>query len=593
MKYPIADTSSDIEALAVDPTGLNVEFGGYTTAGIKAVNQDAFSALQPESNDRIYKGAVAAIADGVSCSARSDEASQVSMHYFIEEYYGTPESWSVKESASRVLNALNSWLYHQGIMASSTRNELVTTFSSVIFKSTTAHLFHVGDSRIYRFRDGDLELLTRDHCQQKASGNALLTRALGMDLHLEVDYLQEELEGGDIFLLVTDGVYGFLQDRELKTLIADQVSALEPCAQRIANYALSRGSDDNLSCLLVRVKTLPTEDLGEAHRQLARYVIPPVLGNGLLIDGYRVLQLLRSSTRSYLYLVEDDNSGEQWVLKAPSENFSDDPHYLESFAREQWIGRRLNHSNVMKVSPCKRQSRFLYNLYEYIEGTDLRQWMYDNPRPDVERVRKIAEQIAAALRAFQRLGMVHRDLKPENVMIDNNNRIKLIDFGTVQVSSLQEICSPIQEACPVGSLNYIAPEYLLGQKGESRSDIFSLGVLVYEMLSGELPFKPRAYKNSVPRHYSQWNYIPIAMRRSDIPLWVDLALKGAVAPDPRDRCQALSEFTHDLRVPNKAHLQRQDQAPLIERDPLRFWKFLSLSLFILLGWSIVEILMGR
>ena len=159
-------------------------------------------------------------------------------------------------------------------------------------------------------------------------------------------------------------------------------------------------------------------------------------------------------------------------------------------------------------------------------------WLRDNPQPATGRVRSIIEQIAAALRAFQRLSMVHRDLKPENVLIDKDGRIKLIDFGTVQVSGLQEIKSAIQEECPVGSLNYIAPEYLMGQQGVFRSDIFSLGVIAYEMLCGELPYKKPLYRNQIPTHYSHWKYQPIVQKRDDVPLWVDLSLRKATAPSP-------------------------------------------------------------
>ena len=578
----------EVQTTTVDQGALEVEFGGHSTAGIKSENQDAFAAWQPALSARTLKGSVAVIADGVSCSERSGEASQISVTNFISDYYSTPDTWSVKESASRVLNALNSWLYQNGIQGVSQRSELVTTFSGAVFKSNTAYIFHVGDSRIYRYRNSELELLTRAHYCREVGGKEILTRAMGMDIHLEVDYLRDELEEGDIYLLTTDGVHDFLSNLELKILATKELVSLEAQAQMIVNNALSKGSNDNLSCLMVKIKKLPRADIDEVYRKLAHYVVPPVMEPGMSIDGYHILEVLHSSTRSHLYLVQHEDSTERRVLKAPSQNFAEDPCYLEAFIREQWIGQRVQQQNVMRVYPRPPDTHFLYNLYEYLPAQELRQWMIDNPSPAIGRVRNIIEQIAAALRAFQRLGMVHRDLKPENILIDRDGIIKLIDFGTVQVSGLQEISSPLSEDCPVGSLNYIAPEYLMNQSGASRSDIFSLGVIAYEMLCGELPYKQPLYRNQIPKHYSHWRYKSINPVRANIPIWLDLALKKATAPTPKDRYPVLSEFIQDLRTPNRKMVYKYQQPPLLERNPVLFWKLLSGILLTLLLWQLVN-----
>lgn len=561
---------------------LNIKFGGYSTAGIKPKNQDAFAAHQPKSYDRIHKGVAVTIADGLSCSEHSAEASQMCVTNFIEDYYSTPDSWSVRTSASRVLNALNTWLAHHGSNPHYSTNSFSTTFSTAIFKSTSAHLFHVGDSRIYRYRNHVLEQLTQDHSLAREGSSPILTNAIGTSLHLQVDYLCEDIQENDLFLLSTDGVHDFLSHKELTQLLLQPNSSLEAQAQQIINHALNHGSNDNLSCLLARVITIPAADINETHRQLSQYVIPPALEPDMSIDGYRVIEVLSRSTRSHLYRVKHNNEAIEKVLKAPSKNYADDPQYLEAFIREQWIGKRIKHPNVMAEYSRPEETRFLYNLSEYIEGRDLRQWMYDNPSPPVEQVRIIIEQIATALRAFQRMSMIHRDLKPENIMITSEDQIKLIDFGTVQVSGLQEIVSPLNEECPVGSINYIAPEYLMNESGMFRSDIFSLGVIAYEMLCGQLPYKQPRHKNDLPKQYDRWRYIPISQRRNEIPLWVEAALKNATSPHPTNRYSALSEFIHDMRVPNQAEVRKLKKAPLIERNPIRFWKTLCLILFLFL-----------
>lgn len=573
-----------MDTIGASTSELDVDFGGSTTAGIKPINQDAFAAHQPSAYERTHKGVAVAIADGLSCSERSAEASQLSVTHFIEDYYSTPDSWSVKHSVSRVLNALNTWLVHHG-STSYGSNSFATTFSAAVFKSTSVHLFHIGDSRIYRYRNGLLEQLTQDHSLHQGGGKPILTNAIGTNLNLQVDYLCEDIQKNDLFLLTTDGIHDFLGHKEITQLVAQPTHSLETQAQKIINYALNRGSHDNLSCLLVRIKTIPAENIDETHRKLAHYIIPPVLEPGMSIDSYQVIEVLYQGTRSHLYRVRHKGETADKVLKAPSENYADDPQYLEAFIREQWIGRRIKHPHVMEEYTRPENTRFLYNLSEYIQGQNLRQWMYDNPSPTIEQVRLIIEQIASALRAFQRMSMIHRDLKPENVMIDHHGQVKLIDFGTVQVSGLDEINSPLKEEYPVGSINYIAPEYLLNEPGLFRSDIFSLGVITYEMLSGKLPYKEPNHKNSAPKQYDQWRYIPISNFRKDIPLWIEATLKKATSPRPRYRYDALSEFIHDMRVPNQAEIQKLEKAPLIERNPTEFWRILCLILTLLLLWQ--------
>lgn len=564
---------------------LRLTFGGYTSAGLKPENQDAFAALLPQGSARVLKGGVACIADGVSCSENAQQASSTSVTLFIEDYFSTPDTWPVKTAAARVLSSLNSWLYHHGQQASARHDGLVTTFSALLIKSNTAHIFHAGDSRIYLQRAGHFEQLTRDHVHQQGGEKSFLTRALGMDTRLEVDYQTEEVQPGDLFLLSTDGVHEWIPDKLLSEITFNAFD-LELTARLIADTALERGSDDNITCLLVRVDELPLAELDEVHRSLCQLVIPPVMAEGNKLDHFEVIDVLHSGTRSHLYRVRDRTTGKQQVLKAPSENFKDDPQYLEGFVREQWVGSRINHPGVMKILPRPNDSPFLYHVCEYVEGITLRQWIYDNPHPDLKVVRGLLDKIVHALRAFQRLSMIHRDLKPENIIINSRGRPVIIDFGTVYVAGLGEIASPLLEDVPVGSVDYIAPEYLLGDAGSDRSDLFSLAAIVYEMICGKLPFHLPNMQRNPPDNFDAWRYISIRSARKDVPLWLDLALKKALNPRPQGRYAAYSELLADLSKPNMELLALHESAPLIERNPLLFWKGLStlLALFLVAQW---------
>lgn len=549
---------------------LGISYGGASLAGVRPVNEDAFAASPPHR----LKGAVAVIADGLSSSERAQKASQTVVTEFIDEYLATPDTWTVKASAARVLNALNRWCCHHHGMA--------TTVSAVVAKGRTAHIFHVGDSRVYRFRNGDLEQLTRDHARQ-----SMLTNAIGMELDLEVDYLAEDMAAGDVFVLTTDGVHGALPTPRLRQSVAAALAetpTLEPASRAVLDAALQQGSEDNLSCLLMRVEQTPDEDIDEAHRRLTRQVIPPVLRADARIDGYRVLRAIASGTRSHLYLVED-SAGKRLALKAPSESFAEDAVYLDGFLREEWIGKRIDHPGVMKILH-RPESRFLYLLAEHIEGQSLRQWMLDNPQPPIEDVRRLIGEIAKALRAFQRLQVVHRDLKPENVMIDRDSNPKIVDFGTAYVQGFDELENAVRETHPVGSVGYVAPECLLGQPATHAADIYALGIVAYEMLAGALPYKPPMAKDA--KAYLNRPYIPLANAgRSDVPKWIDLALAKATAQNPTHRYEALSELVTDLTRPNPELIRRVESAPLLEKNPTLFWQLVSALLAGLLVLSLV------
>ena len=579
---------------------LQMAFGGYSCAGTKAENQDAFAALVPTGNDLLSKGAVAALADGVSSASKAAEAAQLAVTQFITEYYGTPETWSTKKSAAKVITSLNQWLYSQSNTFENPYNadqekakhydespQWLTTFSAMVFKSTTGYIFHVGDSRISKYRDHKVEAITRDHNRKQGSKSIILTRAMGADYRLKVDAHKIDIQQGDIYIFTCDGIHDFLSNNELAKQLASlpefpDNKALEQIGKNIVNKALEVGSDDNVSCLLVYIDKVPNRKLNEIERDLLSCTIPPALDVGMKLDDYKVVKVIHASIRSHLYLVEHMTTLKAFVLKAPSENFSDDPIYLQGFLREAWVGERISHKNVMAVHKDKNNSPFLYHICEYIEGQTLSEWIHDNPKPSIAQVRDIMTQIISALRAFQRLELIHRDLKPENIMIDQYGQIKLIDYGTVAVASLDENQDTLKETVPQGTLNYIAPETLLKMEASSQSDLFSLGVICYQMLTAELPYRPMERAEVNFEEYSEWHYRSIKQFRPELPIWLDLTLQQATYADPRLRYNAFSEFHSDLTKPNISAVEEYKKQPLIQRNPVKFWQGISFTLFIAL-----------
>ncbi|MEO1956723.1 MAG: bifunctional protein-serine/threonine kinase/phosphatase [Methylophilaceae bacterium] len=548
-----------------------IDLGQSSDKGIKEENQDSYGVLLPESPVLEQKGIAIVLADGVSGCGTGKLASESCVKSLLSDYYCTPDSWTVKTSVQKVLLAMNRWMLGMAEQGSDHHKGLATTMSALIVKSSTVHLFHIGDTRIYRIRHNHLEQLTKDHRFWVSNEKSYLTRAVGIDLYLDIDYRNFLLEEGDTFLLSTDGVHEFVSDTAMLQKIIENSTNLERAAREITDLAMANGSDDNVTCQLVRFNQLPTVSDDEVYRKLAELPFPPEVGAGMKMDGYRIERELHASNRTQVYLAVDVASGHKVVLKTPSVNFADDPTYLDMFVHEEWVGRRIDNNHVLKIVEQTRTRHFLYYVTEYIEGQTLRHWMSDNPQPSMHDVRGIVRQIARGLRAFHRKEMIHQDLKPENIIIDTQGTVKIIDFGSTKVAGVEEISSPVHRLSLLGTQHYTAPECLLGQPVSDRSDAFSLGIITYEMLTGKLPFGDKYGEKA----FSKLRYISSLDIDADIPLWVDGAIRKIVKKNPLNRYEEISEFIHDLSHPNNEFTEIA-HTPLMERNPLRFWKGVAL-----------------
>ncbi|MES2189016.1 MAG: bifunctional protein-serine/threonine kinase/phosphatase [Pseudomonadota bacterium] len=562
---------------------LTIAAGQYSDRGRKETNQDFHGICMPRGAQLASKGIAIALADGISSSAVSDVASQYAVTGFLEDYYCTSDAWSVKTSAERILSATNSWLYAQTQKSQYRYDKdkgYVCTLSAMVFKSATAHIFHVGDSRIYRLRGKSLEQLTTDHRIWISIGQSYLGRALGIKPQLEIDYQTQQLELGDIFLLATDGVYEHIGEQALARIIHacnDSGSHLDEAAKAIVETAYAHGSTDNLTAQVIRIDALPQRAAGEMVQQLAGLPVPPILDARMEFDGYKIIREVHGSSRSHIYLATDVETGMLVILKAPSIDLQGDAAYIERFLTEEWIARRISSAHVLKPCMPSRRRNFIYLVTEFIDGQTLTQWMIDNPKPSLEAVRGIVEQIAKGLRAFHRLEMLHQDLRPENIMIDRTGTAKIIDFGSTSVASLLEAAPADEPSHILGTVQYSAPEYFLGEGGTSRSDLFSLGVITYQMLTGRLPYGAEVPKSRTRAAQNSLRYDSVLHEDRDIPAWIDGVLRKAVHPNPAKRYGELSEFLFDLRHPNAAFLGKTRQ-PLLDRNPVAFWRGLSLVL---------------
>ncbi len=555
---------------------LAISIGQYSDKGRKSVNQDFHGALIPREPLLGLKGIAIVLADGISSSEVSRIASETAVKSVLTDYYCTPDTWSVKLSAQRVIVAANSWLHGQTRQSHPYERDkgYVCTLSALVIRASTAHIFHVGDARIYRVVGKALEQLTEDHRVVISQEHSYLGRALGVNQQVEVDYRAVALERGDTFVLATDGVHEHVNPHFIAQTVSSAAGDLDAAARLIGEQAYKEGSPDNLTVQIVRVdelsESLPSDFVGQS----VELPPPPILDARAEFDGYEIVREIHASSRSHIYLAIDRADGTKVALKAPSIDLQSDSDYLRRFRLEEWVARRVDSAHVLRPRPHTRRRNYLYIATEFIDGQTLAQWINDNPKPSLQIVRAIVEQIAKALQAFHRMEMIHQDVRPANIMIDANGTAKIIDFGSTEIAGIaDDVPKEI-----LGTEQYSAPEYFLGEGGTARSDLFSLGVIAYQMLTGRLPYGTDVAKARTRSAQRRLRYRSAVDENSDIPAWVDGALRKAVEPDPARRYGELSEFLFDLRHPRSEF--QAPRAPLAEGNPVVFWQIVAALLAI-------------
>ncbi|MDX1705930.1 protein kinase domain-containing protein [Pseudidiomarina sp.] len=561
---------------------LELTFASLSEAGAKATNEDAAAVYWPDSGHILrHKGACFVLADGVSTAEAGQTASALAVKNFIQDYPQTPDSWSVNHSAQQVVATINTQLYQLSHQFQHEQKGYLCTFTALVLKSQSAYFFHAGDSRAYHWRDGLLTQLSHDHTTIISEQRQFLGRALGMDSKVALQSGSVAIKPGDRFLLSSDGIHDFISETRLQQLISQECPPAQVCAELKAE-ALANGSQDNLSAILVAVQGVPEQSLDDYSQQLVRLPFPPALSAGMKIDGLRVVREIFASSRSHLYLVEDEASGQQLILKCPSINYEDDVLYIDRFIREEWIGLRIRSPHVVRVVRQQRERHYLYYLMEYIEGETLEHWFARQPKPLKPSVAiGLVKQVAAGVAAFHRQGAVHQDLKPGNMMMDKDGTLKIVDFGSVYVAGLAEIYSPLQQDIALGTIDYSDPNYILGHNSGEQGDIYSVATIAYELFTGHLPYGDAIENCTTARDFDKLRYRSASHYNGVIPAWFDRALRRGVSLNLNERYQSLQQLLKDLQQPNPDFLHEEVKQEH-KTSSLLFWQLLSGFWFITL-----------
>lgn len=557
-------------------SSLKVSLAQVSDKGPKPENQDTVGARIPEGSALATKGIALAVADGVSSSNSAQLASQSAVTGFLTDYYATPDTWRTQQSAVTVIQSLNRYLWGQ-----SQNNVLeegcLTTFSSIILKGDKCFVFHIGDTRVYRYRANALEQLTQDHTQKIDKKTTYLSRALGADSILEIDMFTEEIQLGDVYVLSSDGIHDTIPYHKLRNLLNLYKDPNE-VAEKALQLALELGSEDNISIQVIRIDQLGTPSQRDAITVLSKLPFPPVLNEGQSIDQYHVEKIIHESERSQVYLVKDKDA-RTYIMKTPSINYEDDPAYIERFVMELWVGARIQNPHVVRVVQPQQERKFLYYLTEHIAGQTLTQLIKERAPISIPDAVELTESLIKGLRAFHRKDTLHQDIKPDNIIVGVNGPV-IIDFGSCFVAGVHEAGAPFQRDTILGTLSYSAPEYRYGGKISQRSDQFSLAVILYEMLTGHHPYGEKFESAMEIKAFQRLKYIPATKHNPLIPTWLDRALEKALNVQPNARYSALSEFLKDVKRPNPNWVSPKE-TPLLEKDPLKFWQ-ISTGL----GWAL-------
>src|SRR6266581_346072 len=388
-----------------------------------------------------------------------------------------------------------------------------TTLTACILLNKEAYIGHVGDCRVYLVRNGQIKKLTSDHTyvemqrklglisQKDAMSSELrsvLTRSLGQNPIVQVDFAKSALMNRDCIILCSDGLHTLFMEHEL----ADVVTRMAPAdaCEYFINTAENRGAEDNISVQVIRIEEVRQTAF---YRGLSSLYANPNAGNTaavstdieagqVLDDRFEITEAIHRSGMSTVFKANDLQTGQTVAIKVPLMNLEADPAFYSRFEREEEIGKALNHPGILKIIPVEQKSR-PYIVMEFVKGQTLDRLMQTVGILPIADTLKIASRLCDALQYMHDHGVIHRDMKPSNIMLCEDGTLRIMDFGIANTEAMRRITfggfSPT-----MGTPDYMAPEQIKGKRGDQPTDIYSLGAIIFEMLTGQVPFQgPNVY----------------------------------------------------------------------------------------------------
>ncbi|MNQ71322.1 Serine/threonine-protein kinase PknL [compost metagenome] len=543
---------------------LQLSFAEASAIGPRAENQDALRLVTPTAELAASKGCLFAIADGVSQCADGGLAARTTLQALALDYYATPQTWGVAQALDRLLLAQNRWLQANGGGL-----PLLTTVSALVLRGRRFTLAHVGDCRVYRWHADQLQRISEDHVWEQPGMQHVLKRALGLDQHLVLDFLDGELRTGESFVLLSDGVWSTLGDTAIAAILRDQPD-LDRAAHTLVNAAHLAGSQDNASALLVRIDALGESSIGDALIQLQQWPLPPPLKAGQSFEGWHIEKLLGHSQQSLIYRVRDGQQ-QPWLLKTLAASSSNDTAAAQALLSEEWFLKRVAGRSFPEIHPATQRQHLYYVMREYPGVTLAELFLQTGPLP-LAQWQALAERLLRAVGLLHRRQILHRDIKPENLLLGDDGELRLLDFGLAYCPGLSEDQA---HALP-GTPSYIAPEAFNGQAPTPQQDLYAVGVTLYYLATGHYPYgEIEAFQR--PRFGLS---VSASRYRPDWPDWLGQSLECALCADPAQRYETAEQWLLVLEQGERRSLSVRPR-PLLEREPVKVWRTLALALLML------------
>jgi serine/threonine protein phosphatase PrpC len=542
---------------------LSVAVGHSSLTGPRERNEDFCGVVTPVGPELDNKGLVAALGDGLGGHKGGREASEYTVRGLLCDYYATPDTWGVHRAIDKVVTALNRWLLSQSARDPELAG-MATTLSAVVLRGRRYYTAHIGDSRIYLLRDGEFRRLTSDHLWDHPELKNVLSRAVGLDAHLLLDYAEGELCAGDRFVLLSDGVWGVLPEETIVEVLLAHPDPQQAAAS-LTSLALANGGQDNASAVVVEALTLPNQNLRDSLENNARLPLPPRLKPGLELDGLEVEAVLHDSRLTLLYRVRDKRSGQRLVLKTLQPECTGDSEEISGLIMEEWRARRVISPFFPQVVPSEERS-CLYFLMTWHEGATLQQMLDADHHFTVAEVVQHGVRLMKGIASLHRLEIAHRDIKPANIHLGQDGRLRILDLGVALSSG--------EQGAPVGNPgtpSFMAPELFNGEPASPAHDLYAAGVTLYHLLTRKYP-----YGEIEPFQHPKFGEpVPPTRWRPEIPAWVENLLLKAVALDPAQRFETAEEFLLALERGASRPVAAPARMPLVERNPLRLWKIVA------------------
>ena len=550
---------------------LKFEIGQSSLTGPRARNEDYVGVVTPENEQLSTKGALIAVADGVSGNAGGGEASEMTVRTVSADYYATPDTWEPHHALDKVLIAANRWVLSQA-NANRDMAGMATTLSLLVLRGQRYYSAHVGDTRIYLLRDGVLKQLTTDHVWDRPDMRHVLKRAIGLDAHLTADFGEGNLQVGDVFALLSDGVWDSLGEQVIHAGLT-KFDAPKLVAEYLTETALKKGSLDNSTAVIIKITAIGKESLSDLIAGGKQLLVPPKLNLGEVLDDFEVVEILHESRASLLYKVKNIDTNQLFVLKTLQPLLANDLDSCNALLNEEWLSKRVVSQYVPQILPLSTEKRSkLYYVMSWHEGATLQQRLDSGHHFTVAGMAKIAIELMRGLGALHRLSIIHRDIKPANVHQASDQRLRILDLGvaySMNVGKIESMQNP-------GTPSFMAPELFEGAEANEQSDIYAAGVTLYYLLSRKYPHgEIEPFQN--PKFGEP---TPLTRYRPDIPAWFDNIVQKAIARDLDKRFETAEEMLVALEHGELKPLQAQ-RTPLIARARLVKWQWIAIFSFII------------